>query len=160
MDTPLRPCPTCHGETAPHVIESMRGEELPLAVTVRGMTVMRCADEHTHFVSIDFPLKVLNHLVEEDEATLPAGRKKGFIFKHFHCRECDHELAPKADHRHAFSAEVDIGIVTPFSVEFDMPVYKCPACGTEQLHSLDDIREHTPMALANAFRDAGIAREA
>ena len=160
MSAQTRPCPTCRGETTAQPIDSMSGHEHPLQVTVRGMTVQRCAAGHTHFVAIDFPLTVLKHLVDEDEAALPAGEKKGLIFKHFHCQDCHQELAAKPDHRHTFSVQVALEGVDPFGVDLEMPVYRCPGCGKEQLHSLDEIREHTPAALAQAFQDGGIAREA
>jgi hypothetical protein len=37
-----------------------------------------------------------------------------------------------------------------------MPVYKCSACGKEQMHSLKEVRKLTPAAMAHAFEDANI----
>ena len=112
-----------------------------------------------HFVSRDFARILLRHLVDEDEAKLPAADRKGLFFKHFHCHDCPQELAPKPDHRHTFSVVTALGDVPPFGIDLVMPVYKCPGCGKEQLHTREDIRQHTAPALANAFHVGGIMRE-
>lgn len=160
MSAEIRPCPTCRGEAALHTIDTASGREDPLGVTLRALPVQRCEQGHTHFTSIEFPMTVLEHLVKKDEMQLPAAEKKGFIFKKFQCAQCNQELLPAADHRHSFEIEMTLPRVKPFIVELNMPVYKCAGCGKEQLHSLDEIRDHTPGALARAFEAAGIAREA
>jgi len=159
MDSTLRPCPSCRSDTTLSTVEDTSGRDDPLEVTLRGLTVMRCAQGHTHFVSREFPLKLLEHLVKEDEKQLPAAEKKGLIFKHFHCAACKTELLPKPDHRHAFEVDLSLPDVAPFVVALSMPVYKCPDCGKEQLHALDEIQGHTAGALTKAFEAAGIARE-
>jgi DNA-directed RNA polymerase subunit RPC12/RpoP len=160
MSAEIRPCPTCRGEAELHSVTSASGREEPLAVTLRALPVQRCRHGHVHFTSVDFPLTVLEHLLKEDEKQLPAAEKKGFIFKKFQCAQCDRELLPEADHRHSFEVEMTLPDVKAFIVELSMPVYKCAQCGKEQLHSLDEIRDHTPGALARAFEAAGVAREA
>lgn len=159
MSAENRPCPTCRGEAAPHTIESASGRDDPLGVTLHGLPVQRCPEGHTHFTSLDFPVKVLEHLVKEDEQQLPAAEKKGLIFKKFQCGDCSGELLPSPDHRHTFEVQMALPEEKPFTVELSMPVYRCGGCGKEQLHSLDEIRKHTPQALAKAFEAAGIARE-
>ncbi len=46
--------------------------------------------------------------------------------------------------------------IDPIGVDLTMPVYRCSACGKEQLHSLKEIRKLTPEALAHAFQAADI----
>ncbi len=160
MNATHRPCPSCRGETTLEVVPEACGRDDPLEVTLRALPVLRCAGGHTHFVTIDFPLKLLEHLVREDEKELPAAEKKGLIFKHFLCADCGEELLPKPDHRHVFEVDLDLPDVVPFTVKLSMPVYRCGGCSKEQLHSLAEIQGHTPGALAKAFEAAEIAREA
>ncbi len=159
MKATNRPCPSCRAETTLGVVQDSSGQDDPLEVTLRALPVLRCAQGHTHFVTIDFPRKLLEHLVKEDERQLPAAEKKGLIFKHFLCADCGEELLPKPDHRHMFEVDLDLPDVAPFVVQLSMPVYRCSGCAKEQLHSLIEIQSHTPGALAKAFEAAGIARE-
>ncbi len=159
MHATNRPCPSCRGETTLETVPDTSGQEDPLEVTLRALPVLRCPRGHTHFITIDFPIRLLEHLVTEDEKQLPAAEKKGLIFKHFLCADCGEELLPKPDHQHTFEVNLELPDVTPFVVRLSMPVYRCSGCAKEQLHSLAEIQGHTPGALAKAFEAAGIARE-
>ena len=156
MTDSFRSCRTCHTATTPRLIDSSAGEEKALAVTIRTLTVLECANGHKQFLRADFPLELLNHLVDKDEAELPAGEEKGLVFKHFFCQDCGQELQPKADHRHTFSIEPGLADQPGFKVDLTMAVYKCGGCAKEQLHSLKEVRKLTPAALVNAFKAAGI----
>ncbi len=160
MGAQNRPCPSCRGDTTLEKVQEATGREDPLAVTLRGLPVLRCGEGHVHFTAVDFPLKLLEHLVKEDEKELPHAQKKGIIFKHFHCEDCNEELQAKPDHRHVFEVEMKMPDVAPFIVDLSMPVYKCGGCGKQQIHNLDELKEHTPGALARAFEAAGVQREA
>jgi len=46
--------------------------------------------------------------------------------------------------------------LAPFRVELSAPVYRCPSCSREQLHSLKEVRKRTPAALAQAFQAADL----
>ncbi|HEY5632753.1 MAG TPA: hypothetical protein VIT02_03230 [Burkholderiaceae bacterium] len=151
-----RACITCRGETKPKVLDSIAGEDKELAVAVRALNVLECANGHRQFTRADSPLELLKHLVEEDEPELPAGEEKGLFFKHFHCNDCGKELLPKPDHRHTFSVEPGLPDQPGLKVDLTMAVYKCGGCGKEQLHSLKELCKLTPTALANAFRAAEI----
>ena len=100
--------------------------------------------------------ELLQHLIEEDEPELPAGEEKGLILKKFMCDSCHAALEPKPDHKHTFSIEIELEEIDAFGVDLTMPVYKCSACGKEQLHSLREVRKLTPKAMAHAFQDANI----
>lgn len=76
MTDTYRSCRTCHAATSPQRLEPVAGEQKALAVTVRGPTVLTCTNAHKQFVDADLPLRLLSHLVEEDEAGLPAGEEK------------------------------------------------------------------------------------
>ena len=157
MTDRYRSCRTCHTDTSPEQVASAAGEEKALAVTVRGLTVLACGNGHEQFIDAEFPLRLLTHLVEEDEAGLPAGEEKGVLmFKHFYCHDCGRELEPKPDHRHTFTLKPGLPDQPGLEVDLTMAVYHCTGCGKEQLHSLDELRKLTPAALAHAFQAAGI----
>jgi hypothetical protein len=157
MTDTYRSCRTCHTATAPRKLEPATGEEKALTVTVRGLNVLVCANGHRQFVDAGFPLRLLNHLVEEDEAKLPAGAEKGVLmFKHFHCQDCGRELEPKPDHRHSFNIEPGLPDQPDLRIDLTMAVYHCTGCGKEQVHSLAELRKLTPAALVHAFQAAGI----
>ena len=156
MTEHLRNCKACHTATTPQVLDAIDGEQNSLKVTVRALTVLACANGHKQFLRAEVPLQLLTHLVEEDEAQLPAGQETGLLFKHFHCHHCGKELQPKPDHRHTFTVKPGLADQPGLEVDLTMPVYKCGACDKEQLHSLKEVRKLTPAALAHAFRAAGI----
>lgn len=151
-----RPCNKCRAETEHTVIDSTAGEANPLAIAIHGLPVLACPRGHVQFVHSEFPRRLLERLLQEDEAKLPAGEEKGVLFKRFRCSNCGTELAPAPDHRETFAVDVALQDVRPFKVELTMPVYRCPECEQEQIHSLKEIRKHTPEALAHAFQAANI----
>lgn len=151
-----RACKNCHAATTPRLLEAIAGEEKTLTMTIRALTVLVCEHGHKQFLRADFPLELMTHLVEEDEAQLPAGEEKGLIFKHFHCADCGKELQPKPDHRHTFTIAPGLADQPGLEVDLAMAVYKCAGCAKEQLHSLKEVRKLTPAALVHAFQAAEI----
>jgi hypothetical protein len=151
-----RTCARCKAETETTLVDVATGEAKPLAIAIHGMPVLACPKGHRQFVDSEFPRWLLEHLLKEDEARLPAGKETGMIFKHFNCSECGAELAPQPDHRHTFTADVSLQDLAPFKVELTMPVYRCQKCEKEQIHSLKEVWKHTPEALAHAFQAAEI----
>ena len=77
MTDTYRSCRTCHTATAPSVLGAIEGEEKALKVTLHALTVLTCTHGHRQFLRADLPLDLLDHLVEKDEATLPAGGETG-----------------------------------------------------------------------------------
>ena len=149
-----RPCVRCRGSTQPAVLESAAGEAAPLALMLQGMPILACAKGHRQFVHAEFPRWLVEHLVEEDETRLPAGEEQGLLRKHYRCGGCGAELQAQAERRETFPIDLTLGDLGPFRVELTAPVYRCPRCSREQLHSLKEVRKHTPAALAHAFKAA------
>ncbi len=149
-------CNRCRGETELTVIDSVDGEADPLSITLKNLPLLTCQQGHHQFVRPEFGAEFLMHLIQEDEPELPAGEEKGLFRKKYLCESCSEELEPKPDHRHTFSIEVQLHDVDPVSVDLSMPVYKCSACGKEQLHSQKEVLKLTPAALAHAFEAANI----
>lgn len=151
-----RPCIRCRGTTHPAMLESAASESDTLALRIERMPVLACPAGHRQFVDPEFPLWLVEHLMEEDEAKLPSGRVEGMLFKHYRCGECGTDLAKTPSRRETFAFDVALHDLHPFHVELTAPVYRCPACAREQLHSLKEVRSSTPGVLAEAFRAAEI----
>jgi hypothetical protein len=156
MDASAKPCPACASPLKHTTLPLIAGNEPPLRLTVHGMPALACARAHVYFVKPDFALWLMNHLVDEDEATLPAGDATGLLFKAYLCHDCGKPLSAKPDHVHAFNLPLAYAGEPEFRVEVAMPVFRCDACGKEQIHSLGEVRKLTPAALVDAFKGAGI----
>ena len=151
-----RKCQRCRAETEMTVIDMAEGEAKPLAIAIRGMPVLACPRGHRQFMDREFPRRLLERLLKDDDAVPPAGRQTGMIFKHYKCADCGAELATSPDHRHTFEVDVSLEDLAPFRVELTMPVYRCPNCEKEQIHSRKEVMKQTPEALAQAFQAAEI----
>lgn len=152
----IRRCSICKSETRAAKISLVTGEEAPLAVTVHDLPVLQCPQGHRLFAHEDFPLLLLDHLLEQDEPQLPVSEAKGLLFKHYHCAECGSELGAGTEQSHTFRIDVELPDLAPFEVDVTLPVHRCARCGHEQLHSLKEVRRRTPAALAHAFKAAQI----
>lgn len=150
-------CSKCKAETASSTLAEISGEEAPVAVTVHDMPVRECPHGHRQFANADFPLLLLDHLLEHDAPQLPASDAKGLLFKHYHCASCGAELESGPDQKHTFRVAVELPELPAFDVDLTVPVHRCQACGHEQLHSLKDVKSRAPAALAHAFKAAEIA---
>ena len=152
----LTSCNQCHAETEVKIVNYADGDSEPLRIRLKEFPLRTCPVGHRQFVRPEFPIELLQHLTEQDEPHLPHGHVKGLLMKKYLCESCEAELEPKPDHKHTFSVELTLDNLTPFGVDLTMPVYKCTACGREQLHSLNEIRKLTPAAMAHAFEAANI----
>ena len=157
MTTNPRRCPICKSETAPARLTSPQRGRRTLAVTVKGMPVLECTNGHRSFPLADFPLLLLDHLLEQDEPKLPVSQAKGLVFKHYSCSKCGTELGANDDRPHTFHFDVELPELPAFGVDLKLPVSRCSRCGREQLHSLKELKAHTPAALAHAFKAAQLA---
>ncbi len=152
-------CRQCHTDMHPETIGTVSGEDGALKISMSGFPVMVCERGHKHFIAPDFPMKLLQHVATEDAVKLPAGKKKGLIFKDYLCGKCGEKLASTAESK-PFGLDVKIGESPQFRVELNVPVYKCEACGIEQLRDREEVQAQTPAALAHGFQAAGLKPEA
>lgn len=155
-----RTCPVCKVELVPGIVEETSGQDGSLALKLHRLPVLECSNGHRQFTKRDFPLLLLDRLVERDEARLPTSNAKGLLFKQYCCASCGDKLTDAADRPRTFRVDVELPEVAPFDVELTVPVHRCVRCGHEQLHSLKQVRSHTPAALAHAFKGAAIAAPA
>jgi hypothetical protein len=149
-------CNQCRGETTITKLDETEGSADSVTVSIHHMPVSACEQGHRQFVRPEFAAQLLNLLAQEEEKSIPAAEEKGLLRKRYLCEGCGTELEAKPDHRHTFAVDVELEALDPFQVELTMPVYKCPACEKEQLHSLKEVRKKTPQALAEAFKTAEI----
>ena len=156
MDTPARRCAVCTGATHAVVLETARGSEAETVCVLHGLPVLECDQGHRSFVHPDFPLLLLDHLVEQDEANLPGAELRGLLRHTPHCCKCGARLGDEPA-RERFRFPVELRDVPGFEVEIEAPAARCAQCGTVQLRSRKALRAHTPAAVAHAFKAAQIA---
>jgi len=146
-------CPRCSGAVQQKALGRLTAEDGPLRLTVEGMPAAVCGRNHASPVDGDFMLWLIQAL-KEREATLPSGTEQGMIFKKHLCA-CGKELASKSERRQSFAYELAYPGYAAFKAEIEMPIYRCSACGKEQLRSANDVRKHTAMAIAGLNDAAG-----
>jgi hypothetical protein len=151
-----RSCTRCHAGTQPAVLHDAAGTSEPVAVSLHDMPVLSCSAGHRQFVRPEFARELCEHLMDKDEAAVPAAEESGRLFKHYRCSGCGAELAKRADRRETFAFDVALADAAPFRVDVTAPVYRCPSCSREQVRSLREMQDHTPAALAQAFRAADL----
>lgn len=152
-------CKQCDTPMRLQLIKAIAGEEGVLKIAITDFPALVCEREHRHFIAHDFPMRLLEQVAGKNKTGLPAGKKKGLIFKKFHCGKCG-DLLAEENHSKPFGIEVKLADAPQMRVELSVPVYKCAGCGQEQLRDSDEIEGLTPAALAHAFQGAGIKPEA
>jgi hypothetical protein len=88
----------------------------------------------------------LIHEVKARGATLPAGSEKGLLFKKYSCA-CGAELLAKPERLESFPFELSYTAAPAFKAEIGMPLYRCAACGKEQLRSAKELQGHTAQVI-------------
>lgn len=151
-----KPCPLCEAPLNARALPEVRGDEAPLRLTLRGLPVFTCAAPHRYFVGQTFPIWLLNALLEEELGKVPAGKEKGLLFRKYACGGCGAILPAAASGPRTFSASLAWKDTPGFSVEVTMPVFRCDACGREQVRSAAELAKLAPAALVHAFKAAGI----
>jgi hypothetical protein len=154
MALKIAPCPMCSGARALNTLPSVSGEDGPLKLTVLQLPVLACAKDHKAPVHRDFMLWLI-HEIRALEAEIAAGKQEGMLFKKHLCGDCGKELAAKPERRQAFLHELKYEELAPFKLEIDMPLYKCTACGKEQLRSTKDLHAHVAQAVVGINDAAG-----
>ena len=147
-------CARCSGATELKTLPSVSGEDGTLRVTVLGMPVFACAKNHMAPVHADFMLWLIRE-IRAREGQIAAGKEEGLILKKHRCGDCGKDLAPKPERRQAFPCELKYEELAPFKLEIEMPLYKCTACGKEQIRSTRELHGHVPAAMVGINDGAG-----
>ena len=87
-------------------------------------------------------------------AALPEGNEKGMLFKKYSCA-CGAELPAKPERLESFPFELSHAAAPAFKAEIGMPLYRCAACGKEQLRSAKEVQGHTAHVIMSLNDAAG-----
>jgi len=147
-------CARCSGACELKTLPSVSGEDGPLKLTVLDMPVLACAKTHKAPVHRDFMLWMIQQ-IRAREAQIAAGKEEGLLFKKRLCGACGKELAAKPERRQVFPYELKYEDLKPFKLEIEMPLYKCTACGKEQIRSAKELHDHVPGAIVGVNDGAG-----
>jgi len=152
----LPKCPLCEQPIAKSVLGRIAGYEGGLSVAVTGLPVWACAVRHRYFRSRKLAVWLLETLLSESAARIPAGRESGIVFKRYRCSACEAEL-PKRGAVEAMTA-IDMAPkgLPPFQVEITVPTIHCGKCGLAQARSASELQQLVPSALVHAFQSAAI----
>ena len=152
-------CRQCSAPMQLQSIGTVAGEDGVLKISVSDFPALVCERGHRQFISRDFPMKLLEKLADGDKTGLPAGKKQGLLFKKCHCGKCGEPLGADGESR-PFGFDVKLVDAPQMRVEFTLPVYKCAACGEQQLRDRGEIEGLVPAALAHGFQAAGFRPQA
>src|SRR5258708_5359144 len=147
-------CSKCSDPNELKTLPSVTGLDGPLQLTVLDMPVFACAKKHKAPVHRDFMLWLIGE-IRTHEAQIAAGKEAGMIFKKYLCEACGKELASKSERRQAFSYELKYEEVAPFKIQIEMPLYKCTACGKEQMRSTKQLHDHVAQSVMGINDAAG-----
>ena len=147
-------CSKCSDPNELKTLPSVTGLDGPLQLTVLDMPVFACAKKHKAPVHRDFMLWLIGE-IRTREAQIAAGKEAGMIFKKSLCEACGKELASKSERRQAFSYELKYEEVAPFKIQIEMPLYKCTACGKEQMRSTKQLHDHVAQSVMGINDAAG-----
>lgn len=134
MTQKIRHCSICSGAMELKAIPALSVEEAPLRLSVEGMPAYECAKGHRMPVHRDFLVWLIRE-VRGLQSRVLAGKESGMIFKKYSCGACATELGAKVERRDAIAADVAYPDAPGFRLAVELPFYKCPACGKEQLRS-------------------------
>ena len=150
------PCPLCEAPLAARKLAEASGDEAPMRLTLRWLPVLACAAPHRYFVEQPFPMWLLNAMLGEELAKIPAGTQGGLVFRKYRCGGCGGPLPASAGERRTYASHLAWKGGPEFAVEVSMPVCRCPGCGREQVRSAAELAKLLPAALVHAFKAAGM----
>lgn len=139
-------CPKCRIDCALTSLPSASAQAGPLKVTLLELPVFACAKNHRLPVHRDFMLWLIQE-IRARGAEVASGKETGMIFKKHLCGGCGKELAGKPERRQASAHELKYEDLASFRAELEMPLYRCTACGKEQIRSAKDLHGHVPLAM-------------
>ena len=148
-----RNCPRCSSAMAATTLGKLSAEARPLVLRLSGMPAAKCTKGHAMPVNRDFMLWLIQQ-IKARAAALPGGEAKGLLIKKYVCA-CGKELGGKPDGQRAFPFELAFEGTPAFHAEMELPVYKCPGCGKEQLRSAKEPQQQVAQAIVSINDAAG-----
>ena len=147
-------CTKCVSPCELKTLPSVDAVEGSLKLTVLEFPVFACGKDHKLPVHRDFMLWLIQE-IRAREGKIVAGKEEGMIFKKRLCGACGKDLASKSERREVYPFELKYDDLAPFKVQIDMPLYKCTACGKEQIRSTKDLHGHIAQAIMGINDAAG-----
>lgn len=150
-------CKQCGGEMSPSRLGTIEGAQRDVRMRIEGMPAMQCAGGHKRFVAPEFAVKMMDALLAEKLVPLEGAALKGLLRKRCCCPGCGRELGGEADGRVQARRTVTIEGLDAFSVQVDLPKYRCAGCGREITEPHDAMVDGLMKASVQAFRAAAVA---
>ena len=147
-------CARCSSACELQALPSISGSSGPLKMTVIDMPAFLCSKKHKAPVRGDFMLWLIQE-VRQREGQLPVGKEEGLIFKKHLCGACGKDLAGKPERTETYAYELKYEELAPMKAQMEVPLYKCAACGKEQLRLLKDVHSNVPGAVMGINDAAG-----
>ena len=147
-------CARCSGACELKTLATVSGADGPLKLSALQFPVFACAKGHHAPVHGDFMIWLIQQ-IRAHENQVPAGKEEGMLFKKRLCGGCGKELPGKSERRQAFPFDLKYDELAPFKLQVEMPVYKCAACGKEQVRSTKELHGHVANAVVGINDDAG-----
>jgi hypothetical protein len=154
MEEKAKRCSRCSGAMEPAQRERVSAGEPPLRLSVLGLPLLRCPKGHAEPVHPDFMLWLLRSLRERFGREIPGGEAKGLLFKKYHCA-CGAQLPDQSEREGRFGLDFAFEGAPAFRVEVESPLYRCPACGREQVRSAASLASGVPQAIMVLHDAAG-----
>ena len=150
-------CRQCGTEVALTRLERVQGENAGIRVEIEGLPAYACTRGHRRFLAPDFPLRLIERLLQVDGAFAgPHAVKKGLIRKHYHCPDCGGELTGESSTHASTRHSIEIHQSAPFDVALTVPLFRCASCERDLLHPPEEVRGALMEAAGNAFRAANV----
>jgi hypothetical protein len=147
-------CARCSGACELKTLPTVSGEDGPVKLSLSEMPAFVCAKGHKAPVHRDFMIWLIQQ-IREREGQIAAGKEEGLIFKKHLCGGCGKELAAKSERRQGFPYELKYEDLAPFKLEIEMPLYRCTACGNEQIRSTRELHARVPGAMVGVNDGVG-----
>ena len=148
-------CPRCSATCELKSVASVSAQDGPLKLSFFDLPVFECPKQHRVPVHRDFMLWLIREIRARGEG-LDAGKEEGMLlFKKHLCGACGKPLSAKAERRQAHPFELKYEELSPFRLEVEMPLYKCSACGKEQIRSTKELHGLVPNAMVGVNDAAG-----
>jgi DNA-directed RNA polymerase subunit RPC12/RpoP len=152
-------CSRCSKPVSIQAVPPIEGTEGAYKVTLEGVSVMSCGENHKRFVYPDLAMRLMDYIANPEVSRLYAASKRGLFKKRAYCAKCSTELPIGTPDSKDYRISVPLPDIQPVTLTLSAPVIKCARCGTSQLPDTADLMKFVFKAMAHAFRSAGIHAE-
>jgi hypothetical protein len=154
--TTTKTCKACGADLALARLESLRGQESGVTLSIEGMPAYSCVNGHKRFLTPDFPMRLIDSLTKAETPDLPVAQKKGLLKKRYVCPGCGGELPNEPGTHATLERSLTLKDSAPFSAMVAVPLYHCAGCGQAAMHPGDEMTNALMKAAAQAFQSGGI----